>query len=335
MNNQNVNGQPEQVQAQVTEQPVDNRTVTAIEIGTLRNDKIGKPTLVIWIFILFAVVFVSLPVIRSQMNNPNSFLYKMIYKESNDPVTPVIPTDPDVEEFVDAKELQPLTESTKMKYENIVLKGFKKDEKVLTATIYSANGVEDLDSRELYLEIYSNSKNLIGYIKLTGTFDYQEKEVELIGSRINYNQGANYYALVKEMNEVDYPEVEYTTTVNAEGITEGSIVCQKDNSKITYTFKNNSISSILDEETVLKEDDSTYTYLLSEYQKKVEAFGTLYASLVEGANDIQGFVVNVNIKYDDPEFKMPSVIKDYNYFDGEANVKKIHYNMTGKGFECK
>ena len=52
-------------------------------------------------------------------------------------------------------------------------------------------------------------------------------------------------------------------------------------------------------------------------------------------DDFKGFVVEVNVNYDDPNFSMPEVVKDYNYFDDTVVAKKVAYDMMGKGFECK
>lgn len=332
------NQQPVEQQTQQVQQPTDFKNVQAVEIGRLRNEKIGKPGLVIWIFVLFAIVFISLPIIRKQLMDPSSFLYKIVYNTTDDPNTPVTPVDdPNKVEFVDAKELQVLTKETAMKYENLILKNFVEDEKTLTATIYSSNGILDLDSKDLYLEIYSNSKNLLGHIKLTGTFDYQEKEVELVGTKINYNQGATYYGKVKTMTDSEYPEAEYQTETNAEGQNVGSFTCKKDNSTLVYSFRNNSLISVSNSEKIeLGEDEASYTHLLSEYKKKVDAFGEMYAKLDETMEgEFKGFVVNISVNYDDPNFKMPEIIKDYNYFDDTVVAKKVYYDMTGKGFECK
>jgi hypothetical protein len=353
MNNQvDQNGQPVQqpiqqpvVQAQAVQQPVmqaqpyDNRTVQAIEIGRLRNEKIGKPGLVLWIFALFAIVFVSLPIIRQQLNDPNSFLYKIVYKSNinpDDPITPIV--DPDEgDKFSNAANIQVLSKDTAMKYENLILKNFTHEDKNLYAVMFSQNGILDLDEKDWYMEIYSKNKTLLGHIKLTGSFDYQEKQVELVGTKINYNPDSTYYGKITTMTDAEYPEVEYNTTINDEGQSVGSFVCTKDNTSLTYSFRNNSLISIKDIEKVeLGEDQTSYTHLLSEYRKKVDAFGETYARLDETSDEnFKGFVVDITVNYDDPNFKMPEVIKDYNYFDETSVAKKVSYDMTGKGFECK
>lgn len=334
--------QSTQVQQQVAQAPVqnyDNRTVQAIEIGRLRNEKIGKPGLVLWIFALFAIVFVSLPIIRQQLNDPNSFLYKIVYKSNinpDEPVTPIVDPDED-DKFANGADLQVLTKATAMKYENLVLKNFSEEDKILYATLYSSNGLLDLDAKDWYLEIYSNSKSLLGHIKLTGSYDYQEKNVELVGTKINYNPGATYYGKVKVMTESEYPDVNYSTSINEEGQSVGSFTCKKDNSSFIYSFRNNSLIAVENNEKVeLGEDQTLYTHLLSEYKKKVEAFGEGYASIQETQDDsFKGFAVNIKVNYDDPNFKMPEVVKDYNYFDDTVIAKKVYYDMTGKGFECE
>ena len=61
------------------------------------------------------------------------------------------------------------------KYENIVLKEFVLSKGKIKCKLYSYNGIINLDEEEYYLEIYSNNKNFVNYIKLTGEYDYSPK----------------------------------------------------------------------------------------------------------------------------------------------------------------
>ena len=105
------------------DQYVDPRTVQAEVLGELRKEKIGKPGVVIYMFVFFVCALVSLPYVNTLLSDEKSFLYKLVNGEAsnigNQPVT-----QPKAE-FMDASQEQPLVKSTAMKYENIVMKNFE------------------------------------------------------------------------------------------------------------------------------------------------------------------------------------------------------------------
>ena len=57
----------------------DPRLIQPQIIGELKKDKIGKPMIVIELFLLFVIVLLILPMVNTMLNDENSDLYKMIY----------------------------------------------------------------------------------------------------------------------------------------------------------------------------------------------------------------------------------------------------------------
>ena len=158
------------------------RDVEPVVIGELRKEKIGRPMIVIELAVLFVIVLVGLPMINSMMNDENSVLYKFLNgnSSSNTNVTTK-------QAFVDAKKEQPLLKTTSMKTGNIILKNFLLYNNTIKMTISSYNDIINLDEDEYYFEILSNqNSNKIAYVKLTGTYDYQEKELEF-KTNVNFN----------------------------------------------------------------------------------------------------------------------------------------------------
>ena len=306
----------------------DQRNVHAEVIGELRKDKIGKPILVIEIAVLFAIVLVALPIVNRMMNDENSTLYKLINGTPSNIISPT-PTPGVNSEFADASNPQPLSMSTKMKMENIVMQNFITTGSTIKCQMYSYNGVINLDEKEYYLEVYSSSNQLLAAVKLTGSLDIDTKDVELTSSKLNFNSEYTYSAKIVHMKEEDYPAV--TISSDESGI--GSLTCTLNNSTIEYVFKNNYLIRINDSTSYNIGDYTNQEYLnfKRQYDAKAQALGVL-ASVQETEN---GFTFKANINLEDPAFKMPNTVKDYNYYAMDTEAKIVSYSQIGKGYDCK
>lgn len=306
---------------------VDPRTVNAQVIGELRKDKIGKPILVVEMFVLFAIVLIALPIVTNMMSDENSFLYKLFNPSTN--VIQPSTTPEERPEFLDGSTLQSLASSTTMKYENVVMKNFALKGTKIECDMYSYNGVLNLDKENLYLEVYSSStNNLVSAVKLTGTFDNQVQSVSLTAANLSFNANYSYVGKIVEMQDKDYPDV----TINSDESGIGSFTCTMDNRTIEYTFKNNYLININDSvRVILSEQKDSTSYLNSKksYEDKALKLGSI--SEVEEVAD--GFLFNANINLE--TMKIPTNINDYNYFDLDTEARIIHYTMRGKGFDCK
>lgn len=322
----NMKDSQEQQQNEQMNSYADAQNMEAEVLGRLRKDKIGKPLLVIEIAALFALVFIALPIINNQLNDPNSTLSILI---NGAPPVVNVPKD-NTEEFSDGGTAQALTASTKMKKFNIVMENFSLTEDSLKCNMYSYNGLLNLDEKEYYLEIYSSSDNLLAAIKLTGTFDATSTPVDLSINGLNFNTGYKYLGKIVEMNEELYPDVELST--DESGI--GSFTCTlKEQRSITYTFKNNYLIKIDDQENVLLADYSSQEYLnkKKDFDTKKSNLGDI-ASVEE--NDT-GFVFKATIDLEVPDYVVPESVLDYNYYKKDSLAKEINYALKGKGYDCK
>ncbi|MCH5167296.1 MAG: hypothetical protein J1F35_05320 [Erysipelotrichales bacterium] len=321
MNNQENPNNVEQTQ-------VDPRTVNAEVIGELRKDKIGRPILVIQMFIIFGIVLIGLPIVNSLMNNQSSFLYK-IFNPNTAIIEPPTSDGEEKEEFLNASEEQPLLSGTSMKYENIVMENFSLAGNYITFDIYSYNGVLNLDKEPCFLEVYSaSSSNLIATVKLTGTYDNQKQRVSLTAYGLSFNGNYAYVGKVVEMDYSDYP----AHTINSDESGIGSMTCIMDNRTLEYTFKNNYLIGIKDSMRVYlkdQKDDTAYLNLKGTYETKATNLGE--TSFVEEVSD--GFVFNASIDLEN--MKVPSSIIDYDYYELDTESKVIYFTLRGKGFDCK
>lgn len=306
---------------------VDPRTIQAEVIGELRKDKIGRPILVIQMFVIFGIVLVGLPIVTNLLNDQSSFLYKIF--KGNTPVTPVVPVDNPKSEFLNGGEEQQLSSSTNMKYENIVMRNFSLSGNYINCEMYSYNGVLNLNKENYFLEVYSaGSKNKIAAVKLIGVFDNQVQKVSLTANKLSFNGSYSYVGKIVEMKDSDYPS--YTIPSDESGL--GSMVCKMDGRELEYTFKNNYLISIKDNvkvELKSQKDNQTYLNLKKTYEDKATSLGT--NGYVEEVAD--GFVFTSILDLE--KYKVPSNVVDYEYFDLDTEAKIINYNLMGKGYDCK
>ena len=331
-NLQNVVQPTDEVVAQETpvEEAQDPRLIHPVIIGELRKEKIGKPVMVIELFLLFGIVFAALPFIHNMLNDENSMLYRLIHPDQviNEPIIVDNPSTP--EEFLDGSQINNLNTDQKIKFKNVVLRDISLSEGTVKCTISSYSGVINLDEQEYYMDVSSQSGNVIAHVKLTGTIDNVEKQVKLEASGVQFNNSLSYQGLIKEMKDSDYPNVQLTG-VDERGY--GSLVCKKGNRVITYGFRNNYLVSINDTSKVITSEHSgdEYINLLTLAKKKAEGLG-VQASNVEEVED--GFVFTSNIQYESG-YTIPNTVIDYDYYKQDTLVNKIDYAQKGKGFDCK
>lgn len=331
MDNHELQNTSQEVQnSNVTDQTsyVDPRTIEAEIIGELRKDKIGRPILVVQMFIIFGIVLISLPIFTSLLNNPSSFLYKM-FNSNGISDTPVTPSDDKREEFLNGGVEQQLASSTNMKFENIVMRNFTLNGNYLNCEMYSYNGVLNLDKENYFLEIYSSgSKNKIASVKLVGSFDNQVQKVSLTANQLSFNGNYSYVGKIVEMKDADYPS--YTVPSDESGV--GSMICSMDGRSIEYTFKNNYLISIKDNVKVVlseQKDSQAYLNLKKSYEDKANNLGV--NAEVEEVADGFSFTSVLDLE----NYKVPSSVVDYNYYLLDTEAKVINYTLNGKGFDCK
>ena len=331
MDNHELQNTSQEVQnSNVTDQTsyVDPRTIEAEIIGELRKDKIGRPILVVQMFLIFGIVLISLPIFTSLLNNPSSFLYKM-FNSNGISDAPVTPSDDKREEFLNGGVEQQLASSTNMKFENIVMRNFTLNGNYLNCEMYSYNGVLNLDKENYFLEIYSSgSKNKIASVKLVGSFDNQVQKVSLTANQLSFNGNYSYVGKIVEMKDADYPS--YTVPSDESGV--GSMICSMDGRSIEYTFKNNYLISIKDNVKVVlseQKDSQAYLNLKKSYEDKANNLGV--NAEVEEVADGFSFTSVLDLE----NYKVPSSVVDYNYYLLDTEAKVINYTLNGKGFDCK
>lgn len=302
-----------------------NKNNQPITLGELRKEKIGRPVLVLEMLVLFIIVLIALPIVNNMLNDENSTLYKLV-KGNTVSSSKKSPTSTK-EAFLDGKKSNVINSTNIVKFNNIVFKDCVLSSDQLKCNMYSYNDLINLDEHEYYMVIMSNDDKEIGYFKLTGTFDYQEKTVIFKNNTTKYNTSYTYKFKFVEMKESDYPEV--TLTTDESGI--GSIVCKNDEQTIEYTFENNNLIGI-DDEVKVKFDAAIKDEYLNRkelFEKKANLLG-IYASVSEEDN---GFKYEADL--DLTTYMVPDTVNDYNYYKKNTKANVIKYALIGKGYDCK
>ena len=254
------NNQNNQVQQQTTEPAQDPRLIQPEIIGELRKEKIGKPVLVIELFLLFGIVFASLPFINSQLTDENSMLYKFLHGEGLGGGGTVVTTQQPgntEEEYLNGNEVNLLQSDSKIRFKNIILKDIQVNNNSISLTMYALTGTVNLDLSEYYLEVQSTSGNIIIGLKLTGEFDNVETPVVLDAGKVTFNSTMSYQGRIVEMKDSDYPSADLI----ADELGYAQMVCKKGTRIITYGFKNDYLIKINDEETV-KSSNKDYIFFI-------------------------------------------------------------------------
>ncbi len=331
-NNQNTNNQTGNSQVNNVPERVDPRSIHAEVIGELRKEKIGKPILVVEMFLLFGIVLIGLPFLYSMLNDENSTLYKLVHKsEMGGEVVNTTTTTLVHGEYQDGKQATLLSTSTKISAYNIQLENFKLGSNDLTFDVSVYTGTMDLDAEDYYLEIYSRDGQKITAIKLIGSYDATKKTVTMKAGDLAFNNTLSYQGKIVKMEEEDYPDVEIANEDPATNI--GTLTCTLDGETLEYTFQNKYLIEIKDTVNLSKTtNQDTYINELSNYTKEASTLGADIASVSE--ND-DGFTYTADILLTKENYVIPSTLKDYNYYSLETPAKIIKYTQNGKGYVCK
>ena len=128
------------------------------------------------------------------------------------------------------------------------------------------------------------------------------------------------------MQEKDYPDAELAK----DELGNAQLVCKKDKRMLTYSFKNDYLVMINDEENV-KSSDKDYLNLLAAARQKASSLGTEIASVEEVDNGYK-YKATIDLSGD---YKIPTSVKDYDYYPANTLAKKIKYAQKGKGYDCE
>lgn len=306
----------------------DPRLIQPQIIGELQKDKIGKPLIVIELFLLFGIVLLILPTVNTMLNDENSDLYKMIYGGTGEKP---ISGDVNKAEFADGKDMNLINDDLQLIFDNLVIKDIKLLSGKITCTMKAYTDSINLDEKEYFLIIYAQSEDSpVGSVKLIGNYDITDTAVELDTHGLSFNANYGYKCKIVDMAKQNYPEVEIE---NQDTTGLGTITCVDNTRTITYTFQNRFLVKIEDEDYVKNVGLSTNDYLvkLENAKNKATNLGAKVSSITEVED---GFKFTAIIDYN-TEYVIPESVVDFDYYPENTLVDRIVYTEKGKGYDCR
>ena len=309
-------------------QQQDPKSVQPEVIGELKKERIGKPFLVVELFLLFGVVMFALPFLNNMLNDENSELYKLLH--GGNTVTNTVDPEENKDTYTNGGELNVLSSDTNMLFNQLIIKNVQLQNGMISCVMKAYTGTVDLDEKEYFLKLYATGEEEIGAIKLSGKYDSNDTPVTIDTYGISFNANLGYKGKVVDMAKSTYPSFDIKDQ-DAQGY--GTVTCSKTTRTITYTFQNKYLVKILDEDYVkaigLTADE--YMNKLSLAQTKTKNLGEQVATLTE-VDDGYKFVATFNL---DSDYKLPTNVVDYDYYPVNTSADKIVYIEKGKGYDCK
>lgn len=214
----------------------------------------------------------------------------------------------------------PIIENKELKINNITFA-----DNNLSYSVNNTTGFEiNFKNKKYFLEVYDISDVLVARIKIAED-DFAIDETK------NYNypvqaEGISY-VLFKDLKVEDYPE----ESINLEnGV--GTLVCEKTDSQITYTFNNDGLTKIMETAT-FRTTDSDYATKLMNYQNKVSTYNS-YTGVTSNISSVEGNIV-YSITIDRIDNNTINKINSANYYNAKTGVNVVKFEMEARGYICK
>lgn len=307
---------------------LEQNELSSTTIGAFENRK--KSSVGAFVLVgFFILVVVFLPDISDMVHN---YVNKPVTVNPTPNPTPVTPTPEPDEPRVDDT-VYPLTSDLRIEREDVLLNEFvlDKDNATLNFNVINNSGqYQAIENLNYYLELYNESQTLLGRIKLTGEQNLAS------GAFVQYKKNiepdvANALAsftLVKK-TALEYPAFNVTGDASGEGILTCSSI--KNNSEVTYSFKNDELTYVRSEVTFSGENlEATEEYNANK-------------AAVERYHKMDG-VVSIFTAYDGG-YKITTDItsnqaKRFYVFDADSFAAKtssrvVKFEMEAQGYKCE
>ena len=217
-----------------------------------------------------------------------------------------------------------ITEDQIIIVENLSITHFKNENNIFSFDVYNYTDNDiNLASKKYYLELYNSDKKILeDHIIDFNTITSKNKKT------FNIEVGKEFkYIKIISKDVSDYSE--HNITYNNEKI--GTLICTKNNSVITYIFKDNKLQEIEDIYTDIKDLNNYYIRYNNSLNK------------VNEYNNIDGIDASFNpidngykviYKIDLSKVNIDELNNNYYYKSGEI-VKVVNYEMNSRGYNCK
>ena len=290
-------------------------------LGKVKKGAVGKPLVVLIIFLFIGSFILFLPSIINYFGDYNIvdlikngeiadfFINHDLYVDKQSSNN---------KEKEESNEIKPMLINTKTIITNnsITLTNFLLDEKSIKFNINIKTNI-DLEESNYYLVLSQNDKEI--------------STIKIMGSEVNYKfktpleNTIEVKGIIKQIRENEYPK--YIVSSDESGL--GSLVCEKDNYKIEYILNNNNLIRIKETLNYLDNNDN-YLLTFEEYSKKSTKLNNSNASSTIIEN-YSGFIFTSDIDLN----TYTGIEKNYNYYSLNTKTNKIYFEMNAKGYDCK
>lgn len=284
----------------------------AIVLGELKKEKSSKPLFVIIVFLLVLGTCFGLPYLEKYFNGEEEGYYL------NDSYTTTTTTVRQIDDGLTLlKNDTILIDDNKLFLENISIANNTISYKI------TAKASENLDLAFYYLEIYDNSKVLLGKVKLTGYVGTISNNRNITLS-FNTNSSEYYLKLINAEKE-ELPDI------NQELLT-----CTLNNNTYSYTFENNALAVVKHSYVNNNQTDlNSYVSDLNRNKAKSDLIKTFEGSESDVVEEEGKFTFNATLSLNNIKLTDLGDYVDYNYYNYGTLSKLINYDMIAKGFDCK
>lgn len=302
--------------------------LTPTTIGIFENRK--KNSIGVFVLLtLFVLIVFFLPEISNLVNkylNPDATI---IPSGPNNPVEPIKPPE---EGENKNNEFYELNETLSISREDITLSDFvvdKENNTLAYSLTNSSNNYQDMEALNYYLEIYNENRTLLERVKVASMTSLASGAFRNVIKNISATSADTifYLTLVKKTT-MDYPQFNLSN-ITVDGI--GTLVCTRDNEKVTYKFRSGELSELTNEISYLS-DATNYAETLAANKLLVNNYNNstgIVSNLIENAS---GHNIMTNV---DLERSARTYIFNADTFTKGTEPKVVKFEMEAQNFICE
>ncbi len=287
-----------------------------IVVGNLRKQNRGTFGLIVFfvILILFAVFLPNITTFVSNYfnkENQNNFSPTTTNNKEENKEDPTLSNEEET--------YYEINENTNFIFENISFSTFALESDSLTFNV-SASKTINLNSKDYYIEFYTNDKTFINRVKIDSIVSITDTETS-VSEEVNSDilNNAKYLKVVKvETNTI--PEI----TLN-----DNKLICKLNNDEITYIFTKNKLTSI-SEKLNLTNSDKNYSAKLEQYKNYLTTYANKNGVDINLLDTETSFSFTAKVDYS----KYNNKINIDNFYEKDTLAKEINYEMTNNNYTC-
>ncbi len=304
---------------------LEQNELVSTPIGMFENRRISSVSTVI-ILGIFILAVIFMPQIYEYIN-------AYLNPKTPTPIEPSTPIKPSVPDDIPSNDdhFSPYTETLSIVTDDIIVNNIVVNKETNTISYDVTNNLtksQNLEELNYYLEIFNTEQTLLERVKLaddynvaSGAFRHYEKEISSDSATT-----IGFLSLPKKTTQ-DYPLVELKNAEDGNG----SLVCTKDNEKVTYKFVDNKLKELTSEISYLSsipnyaESLQTNQLQVSVYNNKIGIASTLFEYEA-------GYNITTNVNLNETE---RLYIFSADSFKLDTEPKVVKFEAEAQRFKCE